>query len=81
MRRVSQTRLSRLASVMEDQCAPLGASLPLDRGVGGRRQGSGGHVTCPAEASAKAGKTKMQSPDAKMRRGNEEVWLFEIVNR
>src|SRR5919204_1312565 len=31
-RRVLLTRLSRLASVMEDQCAPLGASPPLDGG-------------------------------------------------
>jgi hypothetical protein len=30
---------------------------------------------------SEGGETKMQSPDAKMRRGNEEVWLFELVNR
>src|ERR687887_1232146 len=35
-RRVLLTRLSRLASVMEDQCAPLGASPPLE-GVGTRK--------------------------------------------
>jgi hypothetical protein len=48
-------------------------------GVSGRRrQGSGGHVHLPAEASAKAGEAKRQSPGAAMR-ARERDGLFDMV--
>ncbi len=50
----------------------LSALRPPLVGVSGRRrQGSGGHGHLPAEASAKAGEAKRQSPGAKARRGKE----------